>query len=80
MCNLFPKEPGSWSNCVRKCLQDYDKKYCKLAYSGEGYNDTLCTFNPNFVLKLTKIWHSLCYGCLQKTVQVWVPNGCELNP
>jgi RHS repeat-associated protein len=47
MCNLFPKKEGSWSNCVRKCLQDYDHKYCKPACEGYGYNDTLCTFNAH---------------------------------
>ena len=47
MCNLFPKKPGSWSNCVRKCLQDYDNKFCKPACNGSGYDDTLCTFNAH---------------------------------
>ena len=54
MCNFFPKDIGSWANCVRKCLQDYDKKYCK-----PGFNDTLCTFNA----------HVYCFeGCLENKI------------
>jgi len=47
MCNFFSKEPNSWSSCVRKCLQDYDNKFCKPACNGMGYSDTLCTFNAH---------------------------------
>ena len=30
---MFPKEPGGMSNCIRKCLQDYDKEVCSKSDS-----------------------------------------------
>ena len=30
------KDDGSWSNCVRKCLQDYDDQVCDKCDSEGG--------------------------------------------
>ena len=43
VCNNFPDFPGNTEECIRQCLQDFDKQYCQDPCKKPSFNYT-CTF------------------------------------